>query len=83
MPVHRVDFYYQRVISVYIEAEDENAIVEFLAENEDWHPLAADDVIVDSDVTEPDEEGDFAIYPEHRVTATMKLVGGVLVELDS
>lgn len=80
MPVQRVDFFYRRKVTIYLEGE-ESDVVDFLTDNPDWHPLAVARDIVDYDVSELDEDGDFCITPEPRVTALRAIRDGQIVEI--
>lgn len=55
MTVHRVDFYYTRRVSIYVEADDAEDLEEYLLEEGgDWDPVEDAPEMIEHDVSEHD-----------------------------
>jgi hypothetical protein len=81
MSTFKVSFTYTRTVVTYLEAEDEEAIEDFLDDNAEWSILDDEPRLIDSDETD-DAYDEYNIEDEDKVTADFALVGGAIVEVD-
>ena len=81
MPVFKVSFTYPRTVVTYLEAEDEDAIVDYLDDNPEFSILDDAPRMIDADET-GEAYDEYDIDSEYKVTADFALVGGKFVEVD-
>ncbi len=62
MPVYAVKFYFKRVITCHLEAEDERDIDAFMVENPAFNPVEDAPEIIDEDETGIDEDSEQGDY---------------------
>lgn len=83
MPVFRtygITFEYTRHVTVYVEAESEDAVFDFLETNEDWEPLGEIPEWIDEDSTV--DTPDFEVFDGGHTTADLELVDGDIRQKD-
>ena len=89
MPCYRVEFYQRRTIVTHLQAESEDDIHDFLADNPNWNILEDAPEAIDEDDTEEfdDDElhdaGDYAVVPGDGVDPLYGIHEGCFVEVES
>lgn len=81
MPVFRVNFYYERVKSFYVAADDQYAVHDFLEKHPDWEPEDVEGLVAHDGEDQDAENVGVEVRAEPVVTANHALVNGALVEV--
>ncbi len=86
MPTFRLNFYFRRTLTCFVEAESESDIDDFMTDNPAFNPIEDCPDMIEDDETgldEEDETGDYDFVEDNNVSAAFVITPGLqLLEID-